>query len=294
MQKIQVVKRFTFTGHSGSLYCLAKLGPSGFVSAGSDGQVVTWDLDAPGQGTAILKAESSVYGLHVDGSRLVVGENGKALHLVQPPEVLRSMEIKSPIFAIHQLDGRYLVGTGAGELFVFDPSLNFISRKRLTEKSIRGFARLDNDLAVGSSDNLIRILDATTLEEKHLLTGHTLSVFALAYQPDTHVLVSVGRDAHIRVWDSFRDYAPVQAIPAHNFAINDLKFSPDARFFATASMDKTIKIWDATTFELLKVIDKARHDGHINSVNRLLWINTNVLVSCSDDRSIAVWDIKTE
>jgi WD40 repeat protein len=59
-------------------------------------------------------------------------------------------------------------------------------------------------------------------------------------------------------------------------------------------MDKSIKIWDATTFRLLKVIDRARHAGHGTSINKLLWTNfNNQLVSASDDKRISVWDIKT-
>ena len=57
-------------------------------------------------------------------------------------------------------------------------------------------------------------------------------------------------------------------------------------------MDKAIKVWDAKTFKLLKVIDKARHAGHGTSVNKLLWMNyKDTLVSCSDDRTISLWDI---
>ncbi|MFT7151210.1 MAG: WD40 repeat protein, partial [Nonlabens sp.] len=61
----------------------------------------------------------------------------------------------------------------------------------------------------------------------------------------------------------------------------------------TCSMDKSIKVWDAETFQLLKVIDKARHAGHGTSINKVLWTNfNNLLLSASDDRSISTWDIK--
>jgi WD40 repeat protein len=57
-------------------------------------------------------------------------------------------------------------------------------------------------------------------------------------------------------------------------------------------MDKSIKVWDAQEFRLLKVIDKARYAGHGTSVNKLYWSKFhNQLISCSDDRSISVWNI---
>jgi WD40 repeat protein len=59
-------------------------------------------------------------------------------------------------------------------------------------------------------------------------------------------------------------------------------------------MDKSIKIWDSTTFRLLKVLDKSRHAGHGTSVNKVLWLAIDeVLITCSDDRTLGIWSIKT-
>ena len=81
-------------------------------------------------------------------------------------------------------------------------------------------------------------------------------------------------------------------IPAHMFTINDIVFSPDGKLMATAGRDKHIKIWDAEAFNLLKVIDREKFGGHINSVNKLFWSNwNNYLISCGDDKAVMVWEI---
>jgi len=57
-------------------------------------------------------------------------------------------------------------------------------------------------------------------------------------------------------------------------------------------MDKTLKIWDAENLKLLRVLDKTRHAGHGHSVNQVLWLGKReLLLSCSDDRTISAWDI---
>jgi WD40 repeat protein len=93
----------------------------------------------------------------------------------------------------------------------------------------------------------------------------------------------------IRLSNNNFEELPTQA--AHLFTVNDIAYHPNGKFFATASRDKTIRIWDAVSFVLLKVIDSIRNAGHLKSVNRLLWVD-DVLISCSDDRSIIAWEVK--
>ncbi len=295
MPDIQITKRHSFTGHSSGIFDLQAINDHQLLSAGGDGQTVMWDIKNPKDGQVIAKVNSTVYSVLVDGDHLLVGENSRAIHLVRLSDKrpLRSMEIKSPIFAIERIGDSYYVGTGAGELFIFDLELNLEKKVRLAPKSLRSISANDTDIALAYSDNVIRIIDRTTLEPKYEAKGHSLSVFSAKYHPKNNQLVSTGRDATIRVWDTFNHYEEVRSIAAHMYATNKLTFRLSGNYFATGSMDKTIKIWDATTFALLKVIDKARHDGHTNSVNSLLWMEyDNLLVTCSDDRSIAVWDIK--
>lgn len=295
MADIQVSKRHHFEGHKSGIFDLKNSDGNSFLSAGGDGQVVKWDAENGGDGQVIAKVDSTIYAILQDNDRLLVGENSRGLHLVDiaSKQPIRSVAIKSPIFSIEKLNDQYLVGTGAGELFVFDNDLDLVQRLKPSKKSVRSIAVGEADVALGLSDNSIRILDKLTFTEKYNIQGHTLSVFSAKFHPLTQQLVSTGRDAQIKIWDTFDHFEELKSIPAHMYASNHLVFHPSGKYFASGSMDKTIKIWDGSTFELLKVIDLQRHGGHKNSVNKLLWMTfENLLVTCSDDRTIAVWDIK--
>jgi WD40 repeat protein len=54
-------------------------------------------------------------------------------------------------------------------------------------------------------------------------------------------------------------------------------------------MDKSIKIWDLHDFSLLKVVDKMRNESHVNSVNKIAWVNAIEFVSISDDKKLIHW-----
>jgi WD40 repeat protein len=95
----------------------------------------------------------------------------------------------------------------------------------------------------------------------------------------------------LKFWHA-ENYQLKEHVVAHLYAINYLYFRQDGRYMVSCSMDKSIKIWDMSSFNLLKVIDKARNAGHGTSINKVLWSTySGVIVSVSDDRSIAIWQL---
>ncbi|QMU28896.1 WD40 repeat domain-containing protein [Adhaeribacter radiodurans] len=300
---IQVQKITTFTGHRDCVYTLEKSDREEvFFSAAGDGMVVAWNLENSGNGELIAQVPASVYALRYvpEKNWLLVGHNHNSLQIIDiaNKEVLAAVPL--PPVAIFDIvwSGKtqfIYVGLGDGGLAVIDAN-SFTLKKiiKLSQKSARCLAlnELTQELAVGFSDHSIRVLDATSLILKFELSGHTNSVFTVAYSPDGRFLLSGSRDAHLKVWLATAEYTEHTSIIAHMYAINHITYSPNGKFFATCSMDKSIKVWDAEAFRLLKVIDKVRHAGHGTSVNKLLWSGyRNQLVSGSDDRTISVWDL---
>jgi WD40 repeat protein len=157
----------------------------------------------------------------------------------------------------------------------------------LSADSLRCVIETDDSLFVGASDHAIYQLDKTTYEVKRKLMGHTNSVFALA-MIDDNTLVSTGRDAMIRAWD-LTIGKEVYAVPAHEYQAKSLSYN--GSILLSSSMDKTIKLW-SNELELLKVIDFEKYEGHTNCINKVQWLDENMFVSCSDDRSLYLWKVE--
>ncbi|WP_436517523.1 WD40 repeat domain-containing protein [Ekhidna sp. To15] len=300
MGKINVKKLHTFLGHNDSIYTLESLDDNRFISAGGDGMVVLWDLKSPDEGEVIVKIEGSVYAVAYDPEEgfLYVGQNNEGVHKIDLKEKKEVASIQlgdHQIFDLKIINDQVWVGLSDGEIVSLSKDLLITNRIKHSNDRVRNFDVFENKVAVAYSDNITRIIDASTMEILHELKGHKNSVFAARYHPSGKYVITGGRDAQLKVWDSQADYVQRESIAAHLYTINDVIFRKDGRYFVTASMDKAIKLWDAHNFRLLKVLDKHRHAGHGNSVNKLLWMNyRDLLVTCSDDRSISVWETKFE
>lgn len=302
MSKIEVNKLDTYKGHNDSVYTLHKsTDKSLFYSGSGDGMVVRWDLKNPDNGKLIAKLTNSIYALHLLGEAniLAIGHNYEGVHFIGLDDMKEKASLnftEAAIFDIQSFQNKLFVGDGAGFLHILSLNpLKVIDKIAIAQKSIRSIAVNEkyNELAIGTSDHTIKIIDLQDHSEKYTFQAHDNSVFTLCYSPTQDFLLSGGRDAHLKMWDVRAGYLLLEDIVAHMYTINNIAFSPNGKHFVTCSMDKSIKVWDAERMKLLKVIDKARHAGHGTSVNKLFWSDyDSLLVSASDDRTISVWDLK--
>ena len=299
---IKTTKIAQLTGHKAAIYAVANgVKDQQLISAAGEGWIVEWDLEAPELGHLLAKIEAQVFSLcHLKKEGMIVAGNMHGgvhwVHLKIPEQTMNVQAHEKGVFGICRVKDSIITLGGQGKLCKWS-----ISEQRITEsiflshQSLRSidYSEERSEIAVGSSDNNIYLLDAKTLGLKYQFTAaHDNSVFSVRFHPTQPVLISGSRDAMLKVWD-LESKAIISEQAAHWFTINDIQFHPEGKYFATASRDKTIKIWDAKNYKLLKVLESIRDYGHINSVNHLHWSKHHYyLISASDDRSMMIWKIE--
>jgi len=302
MRKVEIVYQGVLEGHKDAVYALVSgTEPNIVFSSGGDGMIIRWDLANKGVGEVIAQLPSAIYALQyfAETDTLMAGTRFGGLYLLdlQSHKQKAFINLKYDIFKLGFLQDRNMVvsvGTG-GYIYVLQAdALDIIEIIHPTGSGCRALALSPDGkhLASGWSDGNIRIYETIEFKEIQSFTAHSPSVFALVYNRVGDRLISGGRDAQIRVWDTTISYIELQKIPAHLFTVNDLVMIPEYNLMASASRDKTVKIWDDENFDLLKVIDRTKLPAHSHSVNKLLWTGyENNLVSAGDDKVIRIWGI---
>lgn len=294
----------TLAGHHGAIYALEYSAvPGRFFTGGGDRVVAQWDLKgaSPEEGVMVVRAAEVVYSLCLleEQGLLLVGQAAGGVHVVDlesRKEVRLLQNHAAPVFSLVHMPGHGLLASvsGDGTFAWLTRDLEVRSRVRLTDKKMRCLvAHPTNDFALaGCGDGSIVQLSLPDAKIENRFQAHQVdfSVNAIAFSPDGAYFLSGSRDAMLNLYET-RTLKRLESIPAHNYAIYDIAFHPTGAYFATASRDKTVKFWDYERMEVLTRLEGGEGKSHVNSVNRLCWLDAETLLSVGDDRSVRIWSL---
>lgn len=290
----------TYTGHTGAVYALAPGTRQGlFLSGAGDGRVVEWDASRPDEGLVRVTTERPVFALFaISTELLLVGGDSGRLHVIDliGGAETRSFEVHTRgIFRIvRTAHGTLVCAGGDGSLSVWrttGPALGIemIRQVPLSDAKLRDLALAPDGrtLAVACADGRVHVLETGSFNELHTIEAHEQGATSVAYHPGKPVLMSGGKDGHLRAWHVEQDYRAVHGFPAHGGNIYAIGFGPDGERMATAGRDKVVKVWDARSLAPMAALDRTGA-GPARSVNTLLWTGDRLL-SAGDDRTVHAW-----
>ncbi|MBN1539595.1 MAG: WD40 repeat domain-containing protein [Candidatus Thermoplasmatota archaeon] len=153
-------------------------------------------------------------------------------------------------------------------------------------------------LAVGGDGLVVVVFDTGTWDRKYELTGHTGSILALDYSPDSRYLASgSGTDKVIpqnagenqtRIWD-METGRQVKVLGGHRDGVLAVKWSNSGDRLATGSDDRTLRVWDMPSgTELLNT------SGHTSGILDVDWTpDDQLIVTGARDYKIKIWNATT-
>jgi WD40 repeat protein len=116
---------------------------------------------------------------------------------------------------------------------------------------------------------------------RHLLTGHTNSVRAIAGAGTT--LISGSYDCTLRSWDLVTG-SNTFVFRGHREKVYSVSYNHESELVASGSMDSNVRIWCVKTGTCLHTLE-----GHTSLVG-LLDLAENYLVSAAADATLRIWD----
>lgn len=278
----------------GPIYALIAATDRLWLGTGS-GMVLEWSPTDPERIRLVAQVPAPVFALGLAGERsLAVGAASGELFFLSLDERSADQRLVAHANGIHAIvllpDGRLATGGSDGALGVWTARSGRWALERripLSEGKLRGLSVSPDGarLAVACGDGPVRLVETALFNETATYGGHEGGAYAVAFHPAKPVLMSGGKDGHLRGWSAREDGRAVVALPAHRSTIYGLAFDGRGAELATASRDKTVKLWDAMRLDPLERLE-ARTGGHTHSVNALAWLGADLFTAGDDGRLI--------
>jgi WD40 repeat protein len=294
--------KYTLTGHDKDVYGLA-FSPDGrrLASGAHDDLIKVWDTQQGREILTLAGHTDRVNGVawSPDGGRIASAGWDSTVRLwdAQTGELIQTLEGHSDgvLCVAFSLDGNQVAsGSADRSIRVWDVQSGECLH---TLEGHTGWAftlcyAANGDLITGGVDKTIRVWDATTKAEKHVIeNAHRNWIRAVAYLHDNSggEVVSGSDDRTVKVW-SLATGQLVESLVAHADWVSALAAAPG--MFVSGSEDTTVRIWDRVGVQTERT--PPPQDIHANWVNAVVYTpDYTRVISAGSDRVLKVWDAAT-
>ncbi|KAE8633938.1 hypothetical protein XENTR_v10002156 [Xenopus tropicalis] len=192
------------------------------------------------------------------------------------------------------------VGYHTGTVSVYSVDLgDLVAQTSIEDVTILCVAWLSEEVLVtGTSDSLVRVwkISSGQFTCQLMLKEHQRFVQALAVS--SKLLASASGDVSVCLWslnsllNSVSPPSPASVLQGHSAAVTCCSFSRNGKLLATGSQDRSVLCWDVSLIPPSVV--HALPSCHRDWVTACSWTDADMLVSCSGDGSVCLWDIQRE
>lgn len=105
--------------------------------------------------------------------------------------------------------------------------------------------------------------------------------------------VVASEDLSLRVY-SGNNLLPKWNNKEHKSYISNAKFSPKGDRIAVVGLEKRITIYETETGTILLDIPKTQENQHKSSIIGCTWLNEEMLITCSLDKTVKIWDLTNQ
>ena len=262
-------------GHKGGVNAMVFApGKNVLYSAGSDGQIISRDIDEPKENFKVLFANPFMnrsIATNDDGSLLAVGTS---------ESVIQIFSLKNPTLAPTLLTGH----SGVVLSLAFVPGTNELysvgaDKQLILWQTMAGTFKVLSDsilirsiivspngnyLVAGTEKEQLIVMDRKNNKSSILYHDKGNPVLCLAYNNNGSLLVSGDNEGTLTIWDMDRKNIKT-VLSGHSARIFDVEFSPDNRKIASCSTDGTALMWETSDLNNQPIVI-TEHESWVLSV----------------------------